>query len=676
MTRLSRKFYINVQLDKLKVSWLEILILLGVIASLIRSIYFINIGFDPHHDFYALAPGLFASEGLIPHKEFYTHYGAFEAIIKSFLLSIFGKSLSSLRTSLLILNFTGLIGICYLCELKRNKRLPLLILILIWFTFDPTSAAAQATSKGHFPGWSSDVAFFLICVFFIFLYWYNRIIGAYLLVILRTNKNLDIKSSPRSYSTKTDGLISFDKLEVAHQTLYLKYFLGISIGFILGCIFFTKFTIGLSMISGLILNQGMLCSILLTHDKKPTNRKLNWRISFSEYFALLFFKRYTLGVILPIIAGFILCIALQLNLIGGVSEIPNYINDTFTSQFKIFQGGRSFGILRPLRPVFTDYTLLGLLIAILIFEKLKPKTSISLLFASLFLTIIGNKLDVLGFAQGNLETSNYTKAFGYIIAVIIVFGSIKLALKRDSVFTSSSAISYLCTAIPIGLFSLTQFYPVTDPFHVWWAIGTSLPAATYLILETGNNRSISVLTILSPVFIVTSIIFTVSSFIITFKMIKSTSFESVLDKKSTNVFLKDIRSADVKSSNIMQAAYNLNRIDPRSIILEAGYGTFLDLMNSPEARKAYSKCKIIPLLYIDAYGYTDRLSCLKTLKKKGWSVYITNYGSSSKERTIDNKLIATYAILDYSEEPKIVKESKVGTFTRRNFGNFIYWDLN
>lgn len=69
--------------------WLEGLAMAILLFAIVRIIYYIGIGFDPHHDYYAFAPGLYFSEGLQPHKDFYTHYGPIDAAFKGVLITFF-----------------------------------------------------------------------------------------------------------------------------------------------------------------------------------------------------------------------------------------------------------------------------------------------------------------------------------------------------------------------------------------------------------------------------------------------------------------------------------------------------------------------------------------------------------------------------------------------------------
>lgn len=104
-------------------AWLEWVTIAILLFSITRIVSYIGIGFDPHHDYHAFAPGLFVSEGLQPHKDFYTHYGPIDAAFKGVLIAAFGKSLYSLRLSLLMLNFVGLLSICYLTKRSRYERI-------------------------------------------------------------------------------------------------------------------------------------------------------------------------------------------------------------------------------------------------------------------------------------------------------------------------------------------------------------------------------------------------------------------------------------------------------------------------------------------------------------------------------------------------------------------------
>jgi hypothetical protein len=665
---------------KIRNSWLEIAILAALAAAIGRSIYFINIGFDPHHDYYALAPGLFASEGLLPHKDFYTHYGAVDAALKGLMLTIFGKTLISLRVSLLLLNYLGLICISYCCELKRRERIWLLLLVLIWASFDYTSAKTGITSFGHFLAWSSDLAIFLICILTVVTYWSNKLFANAL-------RNIRASESTQEVSSKTHTQMFNNSL--AHRCSNVKdnasfpgrlprITLEIVSGFLLGCIFFTKFTIGLSMIAGVVASKLLMVGLTLkkkiNHDKHGMGSN-DWGVL---HYINEFFGKDNLIMFSSLAFGMILSFTMQVKLIGGLDYLNNYINDIFRSQFQYFAGGQSIGLVKRLFPVIiNDYSVAAILITILLFASLTRRVKLLLWVAIAISMVVGNKIGVLGLIRGQLAEPNYTRLLSYSVASIVLIGCIKKFTNAKSYdLESNPNISYMCTVLPIGVFSLTQFYPLSDGLHAWWAVGTALPAAAYLINERSElkkqlNRERNI-AILASV----CLCFTFGSVAVNATVIRGLPIHAVLQKNGS--LLKNVRSVDEETSNVVRRASILTTSNPNLILLESGQGSFLDILGSPGSRRAYSECKIKPLSSIPKEQYSVTLSCLQSLRNKGWDVAITDYGGnrSGDPRNIGKVQITQWAFLSYAGEPEIVKEAPPGMFARKSDGDFVYWSMN
>ena len=98
--------------------------------------------------------------------------------------------------------------------------------------------------------------------------------------------------------------------------------------------------------------------------------------------------------------------------------------------------------------------------------------------------------------------------------------------------------------------------------------------------------------------------------------------------KKNGSLLKNVRSVDEETSNVVRRASILTTSNPNLILLESGQGSFLDILGSPGSRRACSECKIKPLSSIHREQYSVTLSCLQSLRNKGWDVAITDYGGN------------------------------------------------
>ena len=291
--------------------------------------------------------------------------------------------------------------------------------------------------------------------------------------------------------------------------------------------------------------------------------------------------------------------------------------------------------------------------------------------------VVENKIGVFGLIRGQLAEYNYTSLLSYSVASIVLIGCIKKFGDAKSYdLECNLSICYMCTVLPIGAFSLTQFYPISDGLHAWWAVGTALPAAAYLINESSElkkqfnrERNIAILASLC-------LFFTLASIAVNATVIRGLPIHAVLQKNGS--LLKNVRSVDEETSNVVRQASILTTSNPKLILLESGHGSFLDILGSPGSRRAYSECKIKPLYLIPKEQYSATLSCLQSLRNKGWDVAITDYGGnrSGEPRKIGKLQITQWAFLSYAGEPEIIKEASPGMFARKSDGDFVYWSIN
>ncbi len=643
--------------------WAERLCIAVLIIAISRIALYIGIGFDPHHDFYAFAPGLYISEGLQPHKDFYTHYGPFDAAFKGLLLFVFGKSLYSLRLVLLCLNFIGLLLVCYCTERSRIERIWFLTLMCLWAALDPSSGATGATSFWHHLGWSSDVAIFLICALCFTSYHYWRHIFKFK-DLIPGKIIFSIKEISASFSISSSCSLAFKCVS-----------LGMLQGILLSFIFFTKFTIGLSMIAAVIFSN-------IFNYALYSNAFFNKQGQFNVVYGLKTLFRIrrspfsSINFLLPIIGIIIGCFFMVL-ILGGFGYVDAYFHDTFVSQFNHFSSGSRLTMLSKVKPLLVNqYVAFSLIIGTLFAFEVSLLPSFLLCVAAVILALSSKAIDVRSLLSATMLSPDYSKLFTTTIASCAVVGSaIKFTQIKNISLSSNFHLIYPSVVLPIGIFSLTQFYPLSDPLHACWAVGTAIPLLAWLGNSFASQRSSSWPSTLLSVFLAFSLFFTFFGFAINEKNISKYDFSDVLSSSSSGVnFLAGIKTADVVTSEILNDARNFVLADPSSIILEAGPGSFVDLMNTPEARKALASCRLKPYTSSDI----KLLSCLRNLSKSsGWQVALTNNNvyESNKERKVQDILVHPWTVLQPVSISPIISANGSDSVEKK-FNHLIYWWLN
>jgi hypothetical protein len=414
------------------------------------------------------------------------------------------------------------------------------------------------------------------------------------------------------------------------------------------------------------------------NDAKKKSSAVFSAESLNRSVQLLLKALFSKSLLIPCI-GFLLGSIMVLTLIGGPAYIPDFANDIFLSQYQYFSNGSNSNLLRRLLPILvTHFTAISIIVSLLFLAKIQKLTFALLLAAMLIISISSKAIDLRNITNGTISSPDYVLLICYSIAGLVLIGSIfTLAELRQSSRSLSKDAVYSAIIFPVGLFSLSQFYPIPDPFHAWWAVGTALPLAAWVVGDLARKRSLVWSSNLIAISLSLCFLFTTWSFAIHAKNLSKYNFQEIEQGKSNAGFLGEIKSADLETVGLLNDAKNLVDSNPKTIILESGPGSFVDLMNSSTARKALAFCKIKPLGSISQDKIDENLRCFKQLKSSGWSVALTNNSSylTSKERFVQDVKVLPWAVLEPVGEtpfPEISKSSKQG----RSYNKLTYWLLD
>jgi hypothetical protein len=216
--------------------------------------------------------------------------------------------------------------------------------------------------------------------------------------------------------------------------------------------------------------------------------------------------------------------------------------------------------------------------------------------------------------------------------------------------------AYRWAVLPIGFASLTQFFPINDPMHCWWAVATALPAAALLIqgwfARSWQGQPHGILWL--PIGL------NVAGLGLTARILTSElsrlHLQPLSSPPSRAGLLRGIRSVDPQMASTTAALRALALHHPQLILVEAGQPPLFDLYSSPRANRARARCRIGPLIALPVADYAPLLGCLQTLRREGWDVIVThNSPVNGNPRRDGPDWQAWWAIVRQGPVPPIVR---------------------
>ncbi len=620
----------------------EWILLLIILAAFLRTAAVIGVGLDPHHDYFSLAPALYAGDELKSHLHFYTHYGVIDAALRANLLRLVGGSLLSLRTIVWGIEILSLVLIGYFCGLDRHARCWLLALIGAWAIWEPSATGLRSTLYWHPLAWSSDLAISLIAALIVFNTWSYRL----------------CLSSPPAWAWRWRVPI------IAARALLVVLLAGI------------KFTISLSMLIMLV-GADMLfwssCRSPQGSSESPTDRIGPDRLNGPGCFpAGIWFGASLGGGLLGLLMGWILS--------GGRAALAPMLRQVVTGQYDYFSRGSPFLLVDTFVQIaFSEDAFLACLLVVSLLMASSRRGRIALLVLSLWLVTIryGDYGEKMGL--GLISRPDHVITLSYLIASLLVIETLRqllLRLERGRRGVSRSAgatlaslvhheggaaVAYRWAALPIGLASLTQFFPINDPMHCWWAVATALPAAALLLQDNLDRRwqGRPELLLWLPIGLNAAAL-GLTARMLTSELGKLPLYE-LSSPPSRPALLRGIRSVDGPTARSIAALQALAQQHPQLILLEAGQAPFFDLFSSPAANRARARCPIKPLIAVPGAEYRHLLSCLQTLRREGWDVVVTHNSPVERHPRRDGpNWRAWWALVRQGPVPDIVR------FGRRN----------
>jgi hypothetical protein len=616
---------------------LEAFLLVAITGAFLRSLTFIGYGVDPHHDYYSAAPGIFFHYGLRPNLDFYTHYGPADALAKGLLFDIIGPKLINLRAATWALELISLLLVCYGCELKAQSRCWLLSAIGIWAISEPSGTGLRGTLFWHHMGWSSDTAITLISLLIVATYWGYK-----------------ARISPKNSSK-------------------ILLYNGIR-GALITFIFFTKFTIGLSMAAAVVASEIVY-----------------WRFAKPEVF-LVVEDQVTKGsrtskilaVSFSILFGIFTASLLFVYSMGGLEGLNGFAQQAIKGNYESFSAGSPLTslIIGLERITLNLYTVFGCLIVIAIGSKASRLAKAGLLALALAILIELQGVNILNLTRGNASYPTHIFLLAYPIAMLIIaYAAVAIFwnYKRRSIQGAWSNKDIYCLCVlPVGLFSLSQFFPVSDPWHAWWSIGSALPAAAFITENwiekraPGSNNYL-----LTWIASFNLLALTLSTHILKTDIERYRYF-LMASPDSNSDFFRGIYTVDKRAASVAESLRKLQQTTPNLIILDAGWGSLFELFASSDALRARAKCKIRPLQIVREPEYPQLLKCLHGLKRDGWNIIVTNNTNPTTMRpAFAKQLLITGAVVSQGEEPGLIDTAaKFGIrFSPRTKGEMKYWEL-
>jgi hypothetical protein len=605
----------------------EVVLLSLIVGAFLRTLAFCGYGFDPHHDYFALSPGLFMLDGLRPNQDFYTHYGPVDALIKAALLSVGGSRLLVLRQLLWGLPLLAQLLVCYGCELGRRSRCWLLALIGMWAIWEPSATGLRAALFWHPMAWSSDIAVVLICLLLLCNYHAYR----------------------NSYAA------AFPRLSLVWEA---------GRGALVVLIFFTKFTIGLAMMAALLLSEAV---VVLRFPAPGFASSRRWlAIAMGAAMALL-------GVLV---------------VVGGPAGLSAFFSQAVFNNYRIFSEDNPFRLLIILhRYIFNPNTVLGLLVALVLFGRATRamRLGLVLLTTILVITLYGRHMRSL--VTGQAVEPDHVEMIAMVIAVMIVAYSVLLVRRHLAGIARGEIVGrvlpdrqlvYGLAVLPIGLFSLPQFYPVFTPVHVWWSVGTALPAAA-LVLDrlSGPRQSREPLALLSGFTLFNLLALAFTAWVLPRDIARNRYLPVVPATEPQNP-LAGIRTVDDQAVAVVANLQQLARINPRLIILESNFPSILELLINGEALRARVACRVRPLQNYYPDEYPGLLACLQGLQRQGWQVIVTNnHNPKNNSRAFGKPNAVSWALVSQGDTPPFVRDARQAgvRFVARQQGSMTFWQL-
>jgi hypothetical protein len=615
----------------------EFALLLIVLAAFVRTGMVIGIGLDPHHDYFSLAPGLYAGDGLKAHLQFYTHYGVIDAVLRAGLLHLAGGSLLGLRTLAWGVEIISLVLIGYLCRLDRQSRCWLLALIGGWAIWEPSATGLRSTLYWHYLAWSSDLAIPLIAALVICSTWSYR---------------LCLRSAP---SLAARWLV----VPIAARAILVILITGI------------KFTIGLSMLTMILLGDLIFWASLHSQQRKSlrsegTNRKDHRNESGSFPAGVWYFGSLGGGLVGALIVW---C------LLGRTATFAPILQQVVSGQYAYFSRGSLFLLIDKFVTIaFSQDAFLACLLVICLLASSSKRGRIAQLALVIWLVILrfgdyGERM-----ANGWVSRPVHVTTLSYLIASLIVIASLRQLLQRLARIRHNSsggvraglaalvrhelgaAEAYRWAVLPIGFASLTQFYPINDPMHCWWAVATALPAAA-LLLQGWFARSWQGqphLMLWLPICLNAAAL-GLTAGILT-RELGRLPLHELSSPPSRGGLLHGIRSVDPETARTTAALRALALHHPKLILLEAGQPPLFDLYSSPSANRARARCRIEPLIAMPVADYEQLLGCLQVLRREGWDVVFTHNSPVNRNPRLDGpNWQAWWAIVRQGPVPPIVR---------------------
>jgi hypothetical protein len=583
----------------------EWILLLTILAAFLRTAAVIGVGLDPHHDYFSLSPALYAGDGLKAHLDFYTHYGVIDAALRANLLRLAGGSLLGLRTIVWGIEILSLVLIGYLCGLDRHARCWLLALIGAWAIWEPSATGLRSTLYWHPLAWSSDLAIPLISALLVCSTWSYR---------------LWLSSSP---ARGRQGLVVI----IATRSLLVMLLAGI------------KFTISLSMLT-MLLVADLLFFICLRSPQPATEAPADTITPVRQSRtgrcpAVVWFIASLGGGLVGLLIGWLLS--------GGRAALAPMLRQVVSGQYDYFSRGSSFLLVDAFVQIaFSQDAFYACLLLVSLLISTSKRSRIALLALSLWLLIsrygdYGEKM-----AQGLQSRPIHVTTLSYLIAGLIVIETLRQLLLRlerrrrgagGGAATTlaalvqregSAAVAYRWAALPIAIASLTQFFPINDPMHCWWAVATALPAAALLLqgrlARRWQGRPEALLWL--PIAVNAAALGLTARVLI--GELGRLPLHQLSSPPSRPDLLRGIQSVDRPTARTLAAVEALVRRHPQLILLEAGQAPFFDLFSGPRANRARARCPIQPLIAVPGAEYPQLLACLQTLRREGWDVVITH----------------------------------------------------
>jgi hypothetical protein len=608
----------------------EVVLLSLIVGAFLRTLAFCGYGLDPHHDYYALSPGLFMLDGLRPNLDFYTHYGPTDALIKAALLSVGGSRLLVLRQLLWGLPLLAQLLVCYGCELGRRSRCWLLALIGMWAIWEPSATGLRAVLHWQPMAWSSDIAVVLICLLMMCTY--------------RAYRGSFLATSPR-----------FSLLWEAAR------------GVLVVLIFFTKFTIGLAMGAALVLAE----VVVLLRVHAP---------------GLSFTRRW-----LAIAMGAAVAFLGILVVVGGPMGLAAFASQGILKNYQHFSAGNPLYLLFILhRYIFNPNLILGLLVALMVFGRASRPMQLGLMMVTsiLLITLYGRYL--LTLVTGQAVEPDHVEMIAMVIAVVLVTYCVMLARSHlamigrrgiEDRLQPDSQTVYGLVVLPIGLFSLLQFYPILYPWHLWWSMGTALPAAGLTIERLIDQRRVRDSLGLLVGFTAFNLVGLAFTAWVLPRDIARDRYLPVVPASEPQHPLAGIRTLDYQAVAVVTTLQQLSRANRRLIILESNWPSLFELFSSRQALQARAACGLQPLHAYSAAHYPSLLHCLKRLQRKGWLVIVTNnHNDKNNNRSFGwgrppSRIL--WAIVSQGDMPTFVRQANLSgmRFVAGHHGNMTYWQL-